>query len=627
MVLKNKTVFVYDIEIFPNLFICVVKNTESKNVKVYEISDRVNDLPEIYKLFRNKKILFCGYNNLAYDSILINYLLIEYEHLIYKPIWEICTEIKAISDKLIASEKDKFNGLEVYKHTNTFESLDLLALMFSNKLRVGLKELQVTMEYPNVLQYDGDFNSNVQLSEIEQVIHYCKNDINSTEELLYRLEKDIELRLSVEKEYRISALNKDGVNLGMEILKKRYLEETGLTWNDIKELRSPCDKINLGEIVFEFIEFKTPTLQNILNQLKETTLDVGGEFEHRFELGGSIQVLASGGIHSKIDPESIEPTEDEILVDWDVASMYPSIIIEHKLYPQHLGEKFLITYDKIRQDRFKAKKAGNSLISNTLKLALNGLSGNLQSQYSWCYDPKMAYKLRINGQLLLLMLAESLTLIGGKIKQLNTDGALVLLDKSVYNEAVKIKEDWEIKTKLKLEPEVFERFYQSAVNDYVGVMKGWSETHNPKLIKCKGAYLENITLGKGMPPRIIAHAINKHLVEGASIEETIYNCQDIKMFLTYQKVSKTFDVEYNGKIIQHINRYYMSMSHAGLYKVQFDDGKEIKRIKMASSGVTLLNKFEDQPIPIKDRKINYQYYINEAYKIVNPLKVKQLLLF
>ena len=80
--------------------------------------------------------------------------------------------------------------------------------------------------------------------------------------------------------------------------------------------------------------------------------------------------------------------------------------------------------------------------------------------------------MRINGQLMLLMLAESLSMIGGKIIQLNTDGALMLLKKNVYEQSLKIKEDWEKKTKLTLAPEYFERFYQSAVNDYVGVKKG-----------------------------------------------------------------------------------------------------------------------------------------------------------
>ena len=628
MLLKNKTVFVYDIEVFPNLFTCTIKNTESKAIRSYEISDRRNDLPLIVEVFLNRKIMFCGYNNKFYDDILINYLLIHYKTIIVKPVWDICREIKILNDKIISSERDRFSGLEKYKHANIFESIDLLAMMFSNKLRIGLKELQVTMEYPNVLQYNGDFNSNVRDEDIPEVTFYNCNDVNSTEELLYRCQKDIDLRLSIEQEYHISALSKDGVNLGMEILKQKYLEETGLTWNDIKDLRSPCEKVNLGEIIFDFIEFQTPELQNLLKELKNLTLEIGENFERKFLLGGSIQVIASGGIHSQVKPEPIEPDFDEILVDWDVNSMYPSIIIQHKCYPKHLGEEFLHIYSRIYRERLKAKEEGNTLVDKTYKLALNGLSGNLQSQYSWCFDPKCAYTMRINGQLMLLMLAESLSMIGGKIIQLNTDGALVLLKKNVYEQSLKIKEDWEKRTKLTLAPEYFERFYQSAVNDYVGVMKGWSETHNPSLIKRKGAFLENLTLGKGMAPRIIAHAVNKELVEGIPCEETIRNCQDIKMFLTYQKVSKDFEVEYAGKVIQHINRYYMSNNGYRLYKVQWDkDGRELRRIQMSNSGVTILNKFEENEIPIKERAINYHYYINEAQKILIPLKTKELTLF
>lgn len=62
--------------------------------------------------------------------------------------------------------------------------------------------------------------------------------------------------------------------------------------------------------------------------------------------------------------------------------MYPSIILEHKVYPQHLGESFLQVYAKIKSDRIKAKHEGNKVVDATLKLSLNGLSGNLQSEYS-----------------------------------------------------------------------------------------------------------------------------------------------------------------------------------------------------------------------------------------------------
>ena len=61
MKIRGKTVFVYDIEVFPNAFILTAKNTESGNKVVYEISDRRNDLPSIRNLFTNKRIMYCGY--------------------------------------------------------------------------------------------------------------------------------------------------------------------------------------------------------------------------------------------------------------------------------------------------------------------------------------------------------------------------------------------------------------------------------------------------------------------------------------------------------------------------------------------------------------------------------------
>jgi hypothetical protein len=83
------------------------------------------------------------------------------------------------------------------------------------------------MQYRNVEEYSGDFTRGVSKSDIPKVIAYNENDVNSTEELLKRSMKDIELRLAIEDKYHISALNKDGVNLGMEILKKYYLEASG----------------------------------------------------------------------------------------------------------------------------------------------------------------------------------------------------------------------------------------------------------------------------------------------------------------------------------------------------------------------------------------------------------------
>jgi hypothetical protein len=56
MLIKGKTAFVYDIEVFPNFFSVTAKNTESGVHVCYQISDLRNDMPNIVKLFLNKNI-------------------------------------------------------------------------------------------------------------------------------------------------------------------------------------------------------------------------------------------------------------------------------------------------------------------------------------------------------------------------------------------------------------------------------------------------------------------------------------------------------------------------------------------------------------------------------------------
>ena len=306
---------------------------------------------------------------------------------------------------------------------------------------------------------------------------------------------------------------------------------------------------------------------------------------------------------------------------WWVKAMYPSAIINFGLYPSHLGPEFLTTYKKIRTDRIKAKREGNKVLNLTYKLALNGISGMLQSEYSWCYDPKTVLKLRLNCQLMLLMLTEKLIKVGCKIGQLNTDGILYIAPRNKLDEVMAVCKEWEQITKFELEHEYFEAFYQYAVNDYIGVYKGYSETHNPKLIKTKGLFLTEITLGKGMAPQIIAQALQEYFVNGIPISDTIHNCQDIRKFLTYQKVKKEFSVEYNGKLISHINRYYMSTNGYRIARCTVDPKTGTRSDYSdlcATSGVTIFNELKD--IKPKDAHINYLWYQKEAYKIVNALE-------
>ena len=547
MIIKDLIVQVYDIEIFPNCFSLVIKNTETKEFQFFELSNRKNNLVDLVPLFLDKRYIFCGYNNIHYDNPIVNFI-IEYKETLKKSTrLDIEYNLFQLSQTIIKGDLEKWKK---WKYANNFETLDLLTMLFSQKLRVGLKEMQVTMKYSNVQEYDGNFEASIPEEDIPKMIQYNINDVNSTEELLYRCENDIKLRLNIEEEYGIKALNKDGVNLGMEILKTKYLEKTHKTWNDIKDLRSPCDKIALNEIILPFIKFDNPILKDLLNEMKQQVVSPDRKGYNKHFLMDNLEYsVGVGGIHSVNKPSIFIAKEDEIISDVDVASLYPSLIIEYGFYPPHLGKEFLEVYKGIKDERIEAKHNGNKLKNLTLKLSINGLSGNLQSEFSWCYSPKTVMRIRINGQLLLLMLAEKLISIGCQIIQANTDGLFVLRKKKDEQKFKDVCKWWENLTKLELEEDRFERFYQFAINDYLGVLEGYKDSKNPKLLKKKGLFIDSVTLGKGMQPMIIPKAINANLADNIPVEETIRNCKDINEFITYQKVDKKFAVQYMNKFI------------------------------------------------------------------------------
>ena len=624
MIIKNLIVQVYDIEIFPNCFSLTIKNTETKEFQFFELSNRKNNLVDLVPLFLDKRYIFCGYNNIHYDNPIVNFI-IEYKETLKKSTrLDIEYNLFQLSQTIIKGDLEKWKK---WKYANNFETLDLLTMLFSQKLRVGLKEMQVTMKYSNVQEYDGNFEAPIPEEDIPKMIQYNINDVNSTEELLYICENDIKLRLNIEEEYGIKALNKDGVNLGMEILKTKYLEKTHKTWNDIKDLRSPCNKIALNEIILPFIKFDNPILKDLLNEMKQQVVSPDRKGYNKHFLMDNLEYsVGVGGIHSVNKPSIFIAKEDEVISDVDVASLYPSLIIEYGFYPPHLGKEFLEVYKGIKDERIEAKHNGNKLKNLTLKLSINGLSGNLQSEFSWCYSPKTVMRIRINGQLLLLMLAEKLISIGCQIIQANTDGLFVLRKKKDEQKFKDICKWWENLTRLELEEDRFERFYQFAINDYLGVLEGYKDSKNPKLLKKKGLFIDSVTLGKGMQPMIIPKAINANLADNIPVEETIRNCKDINEFITYQKVDKKFAVQYMNKFINHINRYYVSTNGGYLYKCEVEDNKIVKFANMlTASGVTLCNDIT----AIKEfpKNINYKYYIKEANKILAKLKIQEQGLF
>ena len=625
MWIRNRIVCVYDVEIFPNCFHCCCKDTETGRLYKFEISERRNQLSELVEFFR-KTYMFCGYNNHHYDDVVINYMIDYHRKLTDLPYWRVCQSLFNLSTTIVEDEDGSREKLKRWKYAHYFQSMDLLTMQFSQKLRVGLKTMQVTMHYKNVYEYEGDFDKPLPKDEIDSMILYNINDVESTEELLNRLKDQIELRLFIEQEHGIDCLSMDSVKMAETFLLEKYSERSGIPKNVIKEMRSPMDYIPLKDVILPFIKYKNPKLQDVLEDMKKQIVysKERKSYEKKFVLSNVVYSVGVGGIHSIHTPQIFLPKDDEHIGHADVTSMYPSFLIKYQWGPRHLGKLFCDIFSEIYDERVEAKRTGQKVKNLFLKIVLNSPTGKMQQEVSWMYDPFNVFKIRINGQLILLMLVDRLLELGCEIIQVNTDGVVYRAKNQLREGIERAIHEVESITQLMFEVDEYEAFYQYAINDYFGVEKGYSETHDPKLIEKKGMFITDTKLGKGLAPVVIPKAVINYFLTKQPVDEFIVKDRDIRDFLMSQAVDKKFKVVHGEKPIQRINRFYASTDGPYLYKVD-PNGDRDKTNMLTKSGVTILNKFDERPI--EDRKINYRYYISEAKKVIADFTEQQLSLF
>jgi hypothetical protein len=617
MWIREDKVVTYDIEIFPNAFHCCCKDTETDEIYKYEISERKNQLEDLIDAFLMPNLIFCGYNNHHYDDVVINYLIDYRNKLTDLPYRRICQSLFNLSQCIVEDEEGSRERIKRWKYAHYFKSMDLLTMQFSQKLRVGLKTMQVTMHYKNVQEYDGDFTLPISKDRIDEMIAYNINDVESTTELLNRLTDQIELRLFIEQEHGIDCLSMDSVKMAETFLLEKYSEQSGIPKSVIKEMRSPMDYIPLKDVILPFIKYKNPKLQDVLEDMKKQTVYSKERkgYEKKFVLSNVVYSIGVGGIHSIHTPKIFLPREDEFIGHADVASMYPSLLIKYQWGPRHLGKLFCDLIAGLKEERLEAKHTGQKVKNAFLKIVLNSPTGKMQQEVSWMYDPFNVFKIRINGQLILLMLVDRLLDLGCEIIQVNTDGVVYRAKNTLKSKIQCNISEVEQITQLEFESDEYESFYQYAINDYFGVLKDGK-------VEKKGMFITDTKLGKGLSPVVIPKAIIEYFLHKIPVTETIEKDKNIRDFLMSQAVDKKFKVIHGDKPVQRINRFYASTDGAYLFK-----GTTLQELSnmLTKSGVTILNKFDDRTI--EDYKINYRYYISEAKKVIADFTEQQLSLF
>lgn len=625
-------VWVYDVETLSNCFTYTAMERDTKEVVQFTIWNDINELEEFLAHLSSVKGLI-GFNNLSFDYPVLHFILNNQEKWIYGyPTGEeIAREIYAKAQEVI---EDEWSGIRD-KYIK-IPQLDLFRIWhYNNKARMtSLKKLQIAFRYHNVQDMPYKHYDEIETREqVQEILDYNLNDVDSTLEFYIKTIPKIELRKGLYDRYGLKCMNYPDSKIGEELTLKLYCDETGDNYAEVKKRRTHRSNFKFSECVPEYVDFETTEFNNLLDYLNGIEVEeIKGSFKYSFEYQGFTFDLGTGGIHGCIKSGVYKETDTHMIVDIDVASLYPSLAIVGGLYPKHLGEIFLTVYeDGLLKPRLEAKKNGDKVMNTGFKLSLNSVYGKSNSEYSWLYDPLYTLKTTLAGQLALVMLSEMLmtNVDDMTMLQINTDGLTAIIPKTekrkFYNQCVA----WEKKTNLVLEYQAYSQMIIRDVNSYI------AQSTNGYL-KYKGAlriYSEMMAEGeyhKSLSQMIVPEAIAKYFLEGKPVEETIMECDDIYEFCktfnaTHGWTCETLEPDSLDVVgDEHItkqqknNRYFVSVNGQVFRKTkEKEDGLKTIDIE-ASALVTIFNTFEEKE-SIADYFIDYDYYIKECYKIIHKI--------
>lgn len=513
-----------------------------------------------------------GYNYLNYDWPMVSEALRGADN----------DKLKRRSDQIIG------NNLRYWQMENVIgyrlPEWDIWDLMEPQpNARVSLKTLNGRMHGKWMRDLPFHHDQELTSDELDQTLRYMLNDLDATELLLWNLREAMKLRASMSKRFSLNLMSKSDSQMGEAIIKKYVEKELG---RKIERVDTPPGTTFKYEIP-SFATFETEQMRSIVDRIAKTEFVVKGDgkvdlpkwlADEQIVFGDMLYQMGIGGLHSTESNRSVYADKDHILVDADVESQYPNIILSLGLYPRATGPAFLVAYRQIKDERVAAKAAKIKDVDQGLKIALNGGGfGKLGSKWSPFFAPHLLIATTLTGQLSLLKLIEMAHLRGIEVVSGNTDGVVFKCPRDLEPAMSEMCAEWEQITGFKLEFARYRSIHNLSVNTYIaikedGKAKRKGTLANPWLdaSDIRGQLMKNPTA------TICSDAVTAFLQHGIPLEKTILECKDVRGFITVVNVqgggvwgaSETaagdIDIsqaEFLGKVV----RYYWSTNGSPIY--------------------------------------------------------------
>jgi len=583
---------VFDTEIASNMFLLMGKILESG--EYFGIwGDDEDARNSIKNLFKSKNT-FVSFNGSKYDMPVISYFIAGKSELECKKLGD-----RIIGDNLMPWDAEREFGFKI----PMIDHIDIIEVAPSF---VSLKTYGARMNMPTVQDLPFKHTEEIEEKDRPMVWDYCKNDLDTTEALYNKLQGQLQLRVEISKEYGFDARSKSD----SQVAEQMFIKRLGIKRSKAKIPES------VRYIVPHFINFKRADLIELTRRMSEHVYEVKQSTGHvelpaflkedLVTINNGIYQMGVGGLHSQHDRKVCHVTDDDYqIVDYDVSSYYPSILLNCNLIPVNTGTTFIDEYRKVFERRLEGKRQKNMVIADSLRIALNGTFGKTASKYSALYSPDVMINITLTGQLTLLNLIETLEDNGIQVVSANTDGIMLKHKRNEITKVHHIIKEFSTLTGFIFEDTPYRAVALKDVNNYFAVKQDRS-------IKIKGIYSAP-TLSKNPTAPVVSKAVGLWLAYGAKFKDTVMN-SPLTDFISVRSV--TGGGVQGDKYLGRTVRWYQTREQLPPLTYA-TNGNKVAKTDGARECMTLPSGIPED--------LDYDWYYKEIMKVIKDIGAEKYL--
>jgi len=588
-----------DIEVYRNYFLALfmTEQGKTKRFEIFNDDDSAFDPQAIYDLMTNEEVEIITFNGNNYDVPLLTMAMVNPN----------TQAIKRASNQIIEKNKRPWHfyrdeGLQEPK-INHIDIIDVAPGM------VGLKIYGGRLSSPRLQELPIPHDAEIQPEQLELMRQYCKNDVQVTQMLFNALSQQVSLRRAMSETYGVDLRSKSDAQIAEAVLKAEYMRLTG---DSPPKVEAERDSFYYDPPVY--IRFSTEPLSAVLEIVRTAEMVLNDKTGHVImpkdieklviEIGQSRYKIGIGGLHSQESETAHFSDDDNVLIDRDVESYYPRMMLNMNMRLGGFGVHFNTVYGKILEERIEAKHAGDKVKSDSLKIVLNSTFGKTSNKYSTLYSPEFMIRTTLTGQLTLLMLIEALERYGIPVVSANTDGIVIKCPHSERDALNLIVQKWEKHTGLKTEETVYRALYSRDVNNYIAVKEDGKA-------KAKGVY-GPVSLSKNPQTPICGEAVIAYLTKDVPVDHTVRDCRDISKFIALRTVTGGA-IKDDLPLGKAIRWYYAEGEKGAIHYAT--NGNTVPRSNGAKPLMDLPEHFPAD--------VDYDWYIKECEEMLMAIGAKE----